>query len=149
MATRLTVDEFFDALHAQGIQPLIDTPASREVVTVLVKQLCTHYPIQGRWPVLDLETAYEGMLNSRSDLLDLWKQGYKGTINLSGYDQTYSLDEWFDDFRRAYKLEDTTRVRATMQGKLPPGTSWAASSLYQAYKHATRPTMGRVLRSFW
>ncbi|MEW9584700.1 hypothetical protein [Paraburkholderia sp. DGU8] len=63
MADRLTVQQFLDALRAQSITPLVDTPAVRASVDNRARVFCVGYPIQDRWPVLDLEAAYEQTLN--------------------------------------------------------------------------------------
>ncbi|AUT76507.1 hypothetical protein [Paraburkholderia hospita] len=93
MADRLTVQEFFDALRAQKISPLIDTPAVRVSVDTRVRALCASYPIQEHWPVLDLESAYQQALNELPNVQDLVRDGYTGTVNLRGYDGTYTMDE--------------------------------------------------------
>ncbi|WP_152038211.1 hypothetical protein [Paraburkholderia hospita] len=66
-----------------------------------MRALCASYPIQERRPVLDLESAYQHALNELPDVQDLVRDGYTGTVNLRGYDDTYTMDEWFGDFTRA------------------------------------------------
>ena len=63
MVDRLTVDEFFDALHEQRVYPLLDTPQARKVVQAIARAYGSEYSIKDRWPVLDLESAYEGHIN--------------------------------------------------------------------------------------
>lgn len=140
MADRLTVDEFFEALRAQGLYPLIDTPRARKVVEAVVRAYGAHYPIQGRWPVLDLESAYEGHLNTQPELAEFCRQGYSGRITLRGFDDTYSLDEWFADFRIPWGLVDTPRVRHEMLGRLPPGPQWKSPLLCAAYEAFPKET---------
>ncbi|NPT54591.1 hypothetical protein [Paraburkholderia elongata] len=132
MADRLTVQEFFDALQAQKISPLVDTPAVRASVDARVRALCAGYPIQERWPVLDLESAYQQTLNELSDVLDLVRDGYTGTVNLRGYDDTYTMDEWFGDFTGQWVLNDTPHIRATMLEQLPAGRTWKSPQLWGA-----------------
>src|SRR5258708_5442589 len=107
MADRLTVQEFFDALRAQKISPLVDTAAVRAGVDSRGRARCASYPIQERWPVLDLEIAYQQTLNELPDVQDLVRDGYPGTINLRGYDDTYTMAEWFGDFAGQWVLNDT------------------------------------------
>jgi hypothetical protein len=105
MADRLTVQQFFEALRAQNITPLVDTPAVRASVDSRVRVLCVDYPIQDRWPVLDLETAYEQTLNDLPNLLDLARDGYLGTVKLRDFDETYAMDEWnTTDFRTYIRI---------------------------------------------
>src|SRR3989304_5539730 len=95
MVDRLTVDEFFDAMREQHVYPLIDTPTARRVVQAVVRAYGADYPIKDRWPVLDLESAYEGHVNAHENLLEFHKNGYNGTIHLQGFDDspgTGSLD---------------------------------------------------------
>ena len=146
MADRITVDEFFEALRAQNISPLVDTPEVRANVSSRVRTLCAAYPIQGRWPVLDLESAYEQTLNELPNLPDLARAGYMGTVKLRGFDATYALDEWFDDFSSQWALTDTSQIRAAMLQLLPPDNAWASPALWQAYKAATRPSPKSLLR---
>lgn len=58
-------------------------------------------------------------------------------MNLRGYDETYTLDEWFDDFRIEYKLVDTPEIRAKILMHLSPKSSWEPRDIYQANKKAT------------
>ena len=146
MADRLTVQEFFDALRAQKISPLVDTPAVRASVDARVRALCASYPIQERWPVLDLESAYQQTLNELPNVEDLVRDGYTGTINLHGFDDTYTMDEWFGDFGGQWVLNDTPHVRATMLELLPPASTWLSPTLWLAYKNAARATRGSWLR---
>jgi hypothetical protein len=146
MADRLTVQEFFEALREQKISPLVDTPAVRTSVDAQVRALCASYPIQERWPVLDLESAYQQTLNELPNVLDLVRDGYTGTVNLRGYDDTYTMDEWFGDFAEQWVLRDTPHVRATMLELLPAASTWQSPRLWEAYKNATRTPRGSWLR---
>jgi hypothetical protein len=92
MADRLTIQEFFEAPREQEISPLVDTAAVRAGVDEWVRALSASYPIQERWPVLDLESAYQQVLNELPNVLDLVREGYTGTVNLRGYDNTYTMD---------------------------------------------------------
>ena len=143
MADRLTVQQFFDALRAQNITPLADTPAVRASVDNRVRNLCTGYPIQGRWPVLDLESV---TLNDLPNLLDLARDDYLGTVNLRDFDETYAMNEWFDDFRQQWGLTDLPRIRAVMLELLPAGRTWKSPELWAAYKKAARAPRGSLLR---
>jgi hypothetical protein len=145
MADRLTVQEFFDALRAQKITPLVDTPEARASVDARVRAFCASYPIQERWPVLDLESAYQQTLNELPDVQDLVRDGYTGTVNLRGYDDTYTMDEWFGDFAEQWALNDVPHIRATMHEQLPAGRTWKSSELWDAYKKATRAPRGSWL----
>lgn len=131
MVDRLTVDEFFDAMRRQMITPLVDTPTARRAVAGNVRALCSGYKIRDRWPVLDLESAYEGYLNAQDNLLELHSAGYRGTINLRGYDDHYDLDEWFGDFTTQWLLIDTPSVRRRMLSLLGPGSRWRSPQLYE------------------
>jgi hypothetical protein len=111
MADRLTVQQFFDALRAQKISPLVDTPAVRASVDARLRAFRASYPIQERWPVLDLESAYQQTLNELPDVQDLVRDGYTGTVNLRGYDDTCTMDEWFGDFVARWVLNDTPHIR--------------------------------------
>jgi hypothetical protein len=146
MADRLTVQDFFDALRAQKISPLVDTTAVRASVDGRVRALCASYPVQERWPVLDLECAYQQVLNELPNVLDLVRDGYTGTVNLRGYDSTYTMDEWFGDFAEQWALNDTPHIRAAMVELLPPTSTWLSPTLWLAYKNATRAPRGSWLR---
>ncbi|EUC12462.1 hypothetical protein [Paraburkholderia hospita] len=146
MADRLTVQEFFDALRAQKISSLIDTPAMRVSVDRRVRALCASYPIQERWPVLDLESAYQQALNELPNVQDLVRDGYTGTVNLRGYDGTYTMDEWFGDFAGQWVLNDTPHIRATMLEQLSAGRTWKSPELWDAYKKAIRTSRDSWLR---
>jgi hypothetical protein len=146
MADRLTVQEFFDALRAQKISPLVDTPAVRASVGARVRALCASYPIQERWPVLDLEDAYQQSLNELPNVHDPVRDGHTGTVNLRGYDDTYTMHEWFGDFAGQWVLNDTPHIRATMLEQLPAGRAWKSPQLWTAYKNATRAPRGSSLR---
>jgi hypothetical protein len=146
MADRLTVQEFFEALCEQKISPLVDTPAVRASVDARVRALCASYPVQERWPVLDLESAYQQTLNELPNVQDLVSDGYTGTVNLRGYDNTYTMDEWFGDFAGQWVLNDTPPVRATMLEQLPAGRTWKSPELWDAYKKASRATRDSWLR---
>ena len=146
MADRLTVQEFFEALGEQKISPLVDTPAVRAGVDTRVRALCASYPIQRRWPVLDLECAYQQVLNELPNVLDLVSDGYTGTVNLRGYDGTYTMDEWFGDFAEQWALNDMPHIRAAMLELLPPTTTWLSPTLWQAYKNVNRAPRGSRLR---
>lgn len=150
MADRLTVPEFFAALRSQGVQPLIDTPEVRKRVLANVQSLTAHYPIKDRWPVLDLESSYERILNNSPALLNfVTSYCYRGFIKLHGFDETYSMDEWFGDFTVEYRLNDTSEIRMRMQAVLGPGNSWPASGLYQAYQEATKFRAVNLLKSIF
>ena len=150
MTDRLTVDEFFSVLLSQDRQPRIDTPESREKVLEHVRSLGRHYAVQDRWPILDLESAYERYLNNRSDLAVLVrKYGYRGVINLRGFDETYSMDEWFVDFTAQYRLNDSIDVREKMYRLLPPGGKWPAARLNQAYESATKVTIASFFKALF
>jgi hypothetical protein len=146
MADRLTVQEFFEALREQKISPLVDTPAVRASVDARVRALCASYPIQERWPVLDLESAYQQTLNELPNVQDLVIDGYSGTVNLRGYDDTYTMDEWFGDFAGQWVLNDTPLIRATMLEQLTAGRTWKSPQLWAVYKNATRAPRGSWLR---
>lgn len=148
MVDRLTIDEFFNALHAQGIYPLIDTPDARKVVNAVVRAYGANYPIKDRWPVLDLESAYEGHVNAQSKLSEFCRNGYKGTINLHGFDDTYSMDEWFDDFRIQWRLIDTPAVRRKMLECMPQGPRWESPVLYAAHETSVKGSLRGLLRGF-
>ena len=145
-ADRLTVQEFFEALGEQKISPLVDTPAVRSRVDTRVRALCASYPIQRRWPVLDLECAYQQVLNELPNVLDLVSDGYTGTVNLRGYNSTYTMDEWFGDFAEQWALNDTPHIRAAMLELLPAATTWPSHTLWQAYKNLSRAPRGSWLR---
>lgn len=136
MVTRLTVDEFFDALKKRRAYPLVDTPRTREIVAKTVRALCTNYPIKDRWPVLDLESAYEGYLNAQPELVEWHKNGYDGTVRAGLFDNKYTLDEWFGDFKVQWRLADTPEVRSHMLASLPRDSSWVSPKLYEAHKNA-------------
>lgn len=146
MVDRLTIEEFFDAMHSQGVYPLLDTDRVRKAVQAMVRVYCADYPIKDRWPVLDLESAYEGHVNAQPDLIDFHRNGYNGVIHLRGFDETYRLDEWFDDFRIVWRLIDTHEVRTKMASKLPPGTKWKSPVLYAAHDQATKFSLPGLLR---
>jgi hypothetical protein len=146
MADRLTVQEFFEALRAQKIRPLVDTQAVRVSIDARVRVLCASYPIQGRWPVLDLESAYQQTLNELPNVLDLVRDGYRGTVNLQGYDNTYTMDEWFGDFAEQWALNDMPHIRAAMLELLPPTATWLSPTLWLAYKNVSRAPRGSWLR---
>ena len=145
MADRLTVEEFFDVMRVQQIYPLLDTKPVREIVERNVRALCPGYPIKNRWPVLDLESAYEGYLNGQPELVRWHKNGYSGTVNIKGFDNTYEIDEWFNDFRIQWSLVDTPSVQRKMIGLLPTGSKWSSPALYKAHKEATMFTIGGLL----
>ncbi|MPW22404.1 hypothetical protein GCT13_37655 [Paraburkholderia sp. CNPSo 3157] len=146
MADRLTVQEFFAALREQKINPRVDTPAVRASVDARVRALCASYPIQERWPVLDLESAYQQTLNELPNVMDLVRDGYTGTVNLRGYDDTYTMDEWFGDFAEQWALCDAPHIRAAMLELLPRASTWPSPRLWEAYKNATRAPRGSWLR---
>lgn len=139
MVTRLTVDEFFEALHERNVYPLVDSSEIRENVEQRVRRLCVNYPIKDRWPVLDLESAYEGYLNAQSERLLEWhRNGYGGTISAGKFNNVYTLDEWFGDFTQSWNLDDNTEVRAKMLALLPQGNSWKSPELFAAHCEATK-----------
>ena len=140
MAARITLDEFFSALRRQGGSPVIDTQLVRMVLLRKLEQIGRNYPVKFTWPVADIEFAYEQFLNNSRDQLQRTREfGYLGTVNLKAYDETYTLDEWFDDFRIEYALTDTPEVRQKMTSLLPPGNSWPPARLYQSHKAVTQP----------
>lgn len=143
---RLTVDELFEALHAQRIYPLIDSPAARKVVQAVARAYGAEYRIKDRWPVLDLESAYEGHLNAHTDTVEFHRNGYDGTIRLQGFDDRYTMDEWFDDFRSQWSLIDTSDTRRSMLSHLPPGDMWKSAQLYEAHESAVRGTLRGLAR---
>jgi hypothetical protein len=96
--------------------------------------------------VLDLESAYQQTLNELPNVLDLVRAGYTGTVNLRGYDDSYTMDEWFGDFAEQWALNDTPPIRATMLELLPPASTWQSPRLWDAYKSATRAPHGSWLR---
>jgi hypothetical protein len=146
MADRLTIEEFFEALNAQKITPLVDTPEVKASVSSRVRVLCAGYAIQDRWPILDLETAYEQTLNELPNVLDLSRAGYRGTIKLRDFDESYSLDEWFGDFAQQWSLTDSPHIRNAMLHSLPPGETWKSPALWKAYRTASRPAPKSLLR---
>jgi hypothetical protein len=146
MVDRLTVDEFFEALRSQNVYPLVDTPSTRKIVQAVAKAYGSEYPIKDRWPVLDLESAYEGHLNAHANLLEFHKNGYSGTINLRGFDDQYTLDEWFDDFRSRWSLVDTSSTRQKMLAALPVGKKWQSPQLYEAHNAALKGTLKGLIR---
>ena len=135
MTDRLTIAEFFSALKDQEKKPYIDNAESRKAVEWNVKSFAKFYPIKDRWPILDLESAYESYLNNRHDLKSLVSTyGYNGIINLDGYDERYSIEEWFGDFTIQYKLKDTPSIRERMR-KIPcSGDKWRAPDIDEAYQ---------------
>jgi hypothetical protein len=144
MTTRLTVDQFFDAIRERGVYPLVDTAEARAIVQRNVKALCSEYPIKDRWPVLDLESAYEAFLNAQPNLLEWHRNGYRGTIRAGDFDDTYTLDEWFGDFTRQWSLRDTPDVRAAMLALLPRGGTWRSPELYAAHKKVVESMKYRI-----
>ena len=149
MVTRLTVDEFFDALAKQRAYPLVDTPRVREIVARTTRALCADYPIKDRWPVLDLESAYEGYLNGQPELVEWHRNGYNGTVKAGTFANTYDLNEWFDDFRVQWNLVDTPEVRNKMLSLLPHARTWRSPSLYEAHQRAVKGTMKGFLTGFF
>ncbi|AXF05550.1 hypothetical protein [Paraburkholderia hospita] len=115
-------------------------------VDTRVRALCASYPIQERWPVLDLESAYQQALNELPNVHDLVRDGYTGTVNLRGYDDTYTMDEWFGDFAGQWVLNDTPHIRATMLEQLSAGRTWKSPELWDAYKKTTRTARDSWLR---
>ncbi len=150
MTNRLTIDEFFTALKLQNKSPCIDTVESRQAVERKVTSLTKYYPIKDRWPVLDLESAYESYLNNRTDLMRLVNEyGYSGVVNLEGYDERYTIDEWFGDFLIQYKLKDTSDVRTKMIKELSNDEKWNAGDLYQAYQKAVRFSLINLIKDIF
>lgn len=150
MTDRLNIEEFFAALKVQGKKPFIDTSEARQQVYENVKSLTIYYPIQDRWPVLDLESAYESYLNHRPDLATLVRiYGYKGVVNLDGFDEKYTMHEWFGDFIVQYGLKDTFSIRKQMLEKLPAGSKWEASDLYEAYEKSTKLTITNLFKAIF
>ena len=96
--------------------------------------------------MLDLESAYQQTLNELPNVLDLARDGYTGTVNLRGYDNTYTMDEWFGDFAEQWALNDMPHIRAAMLELLPATSTWPSPRLWAAYKHATRAPRGSWLR---
>jgi hypothetical protein len=97
--------------------------------------------------VLDLESAYQQTLNELPNVLDLVSDGYTGTVNLQGYDNTYTMDEWFGDFAEQWSLNDIPHIRAAMLELLPLGSStWPSPKLWDAYRNAGRAPRGSWLR---
>ena len=146
MVARLTVDEFFTAMREQGVYPLVDTLTARKVVHAVARAYGSEYPIKDRWPILDLESAYEGHLNGHADIIEFHRNGYSGTVNLRGFDDRYTMDEWFNDFRSQWSLIDDHRTRQDMLARLPPGDRWRSSELYEAHESAVRKTLKGVVR---
>lgn len=147
MAARISLDEFFEGLRAQGGYPVIDSVEVREAMLRKLDHIARHYPNKSSWPVADIELAYEQYLNNSQDLAKYVREfSYLGTVNLRGYDETYSMNEWFDDFRIEYKLVDTPEVRKQMLFYLPGGETWPPSKLYQAHAAATAPPKNSFLR---
>ena len=140
MVTRITVDEFFAAMKKAGAYPLLDTPDVRTAVEKNVRALCAEYPIKDRWPVLDLESAYEGYLNAQPPLFEWHKNGYDGTVHAGPRDSKYALDEWFGDFSVQWQLKNTPEVRAKMLELLSRGEAWLSPELYAAHKKAVSAT---------
>jgi hypothetical protein len=146
MVDRLTVDEFFDALRDQRVYPLVDTPTARKVVQAVARAYGSDYPIKDRWPVLDLESAYEGHVNAHVNLIEFHKNGYSGTVSLRGFDERYTLDEWFDDFRSQWALVDDQHTRQKMLRLLPTGDKWLSSELYGAHENSVKGTLKGLVR---
>ncbi len=140
MVTRLTIDEFFEALKKRRAYPLVDTPRTREIVGKTVRALCADYPIKDRWPVLDLESAYEGYLNAQPEIVKWHEGGYNGTVRAGSFDEKYTLDEWFGDFTKQWQLKNTSEVRNAMLKALPDESSWRSPDLYKAHKEAVEAT---------
>lgn len=146
MVARLTVDEFFDALHNKQVYPLVDTPKVRMIVEKTVRAICADYPVKDRWPVLDLESAYESYLNAQPTLVDWHQNGYKGTVQAGSFDDRYTLDEWFGDFTKQWNLKDTSEVRAVMLARLPDGVTWRSPDLYSAHECAIKEVRPRLMK---
>lgn len=151
MVARISLDDFFDSLRKQGGYPIADTPDVRAELSQNLAKIATHYPIKSAWPVADIEFAYERHLNNSPDQMRHTREyGYRGTVNLRGYDRNYTINEWFDDFRVEYQLTDTSEVREKMLKALDFGlVSWPPGRLYVTYSEATkRESMSNIRRFF-
>lgn len=137
---RVTIQEFFDALREQKISPLVDTQAVRAGVDARVRALCVSYPIPGRWPVLDLESAYQQTLNELPNVPDLVSDGYRRTVNLRGYDNIY---RWSNGL--AISPSSGPPISGAMLALLPPASTLSSPRL-RAYKNANRALRGLWLR---
>jgi hypothetical protein len=102
----------------------------RASVDARVRVCCAQAIPSRGWPVLDLESAYQQTLDELPDVLDPVSDGYRGTVNLQGYDNTYTMDEWFGDFAEQWALNDMLHIRAAMLELLPTTTTWLSATLW-------------------
>jgi hypothetical protein len=78
--------------------------------------------------------------------LDIARDCYLGTVKLRDFDETYAMDEWFDDSgsnggSRIYRASAQRCWNCSQQA----GRTWKSPELWAAYKKATRTSRGSLL----
>ena len=151
MADRLTVQRF---LTHSGRRKSVRSLIRQRCARALTRGCERFVPAIPSWSA-GRSSTWKAPISRRStncrtaelpNVQDLVRDGYTGTVNPRGYDDTYTMDEWFGDFAGQWVLNDTPHIRATMLEQLSAGRAWKSPELWNAYKKATRTSRDSWLR---